>query len=1293
MEEEEESPSPSSFECSEGHRSSVCLPTEHGGSICLICFSNLITNPHSLTFHVSYALSQLFVALSHPPFLHSLLSFHPHLLVSPLVSALSLFDDLPIARQLFDLISALSSSHPSYSISRDFLVTVSHHISFRALAWTPRHVHMLHCFGILLNCSVNTPYDQINDKEALLSNLVAGLQLPSEEIRGEILYVLYKLSNHPCANEHDDGADYLFTFCPKLLHLSLEALVKTQDDTVRLNCVAFLAILARKGFFENAYAYDMSSISSDEADNFMQTTDQGIDGPPLNSLFAEAIKGPLLSSDRQVQISTLDLIFHYLSWGAAPSSKQIQLLLKENIVDYVFEILRLSECKDPVVSSCLQVLDLFSTAEKGFIERLVVGFPTLIPILRYVSEVPFYPAQHQMLKLIQNGISDCPGIISTSHMEELVTALTMMLKRNTDGEIGMSTETFILICSILAVLLKSPSFYGTANLVTSVEEAASHAILACLDMSEKDSSQILHALYLLKEAYGYNGHEEITDKLCIVQLHSCILNICTSHILPWITTVASEVDEEVILGIFETFQFMLLRDSDAQATQFAKILVKSSWFSLAFGCLGLFPTEKMKLRVYLMLSSLADILLGNDTGQSIRNAALDLPTDPIDLLFLLGQKASQNLQLSGCQHAVFAILHTSSLYNDRFADEKSVLVSLEQYILVNSNDAIDTLMMMRLVNLYGLYRSIAEMDYRIPHSPEAERILFNLVTENEWDLPSSRIHLMSLKWFFQQEKLIKPLSYQMLKFCQSNDSCGTQMVVQGEMDHTINMQIIAELATSEDNYAAKVFVCILTELVEVESLNNDITAILNLLTTIISVSPAVANQLYLNGVSNVIRNIYYGSNLFSSPQASVATSVLVFCILRTVHPEVLQDDEPWLPVTVKLIDCLTFTTEEKTWSVEGLRAVAIFCLILHQSSHNVLLGASKAIVCNPSLASMINSAIHEACSMGPALSDCNEGTSIGGTLIFALLLYYFSLRSLQVSLPHAVDWKILLNPSCKKQPISIISIFCDDLCRLMYFGCPLVKLVASYCLLEFLKLLSVQRNTEDAEIKCSVGVLSSMAAILEGMMFDNDIRVSIKSSLCLSVISGWEELGIKKTSVIADNAWCRLIVDEMAMSLAVPCLASKSFTNFHKPAVHVTVALLKLPNVPQWIRTVFDNPCILGIIKNISSSNVSSEMVLLLRQLVKSEFLKAEQIAALNRVLQECRNHIYAEDARNDCADEHMERKTGYTDDVGDICEYLILLMSSETETEDESVGFQNGKKRLLEEIEMYFKTLTVVDN
>ncbi|KAI8556318.1 hypothetical protein RHMOL_Rhmol05G0243500 [Rhododendron molle] len=85
----------------------------------------------------------------------------------------------------------------------------------------------------------------------------------------------------------------------------------------------------------------------------MRTTEDVIDGSRLNSLFAEAVKTPLLSSDSEVQVKTLDLIFLYLSWEGGSGTK-IRVFVEENIADYAFEILRLSGCKDPAVTSCLQ---------------------------------------------------------------------------------------------------------------------------------------------------------------------------------------------------------------------------------------------------------------------------------------------------------------------------------------------------------------------------------------------------------------------------------------------------------------------------------------------------------------------------------------------------------------------------------------------------------------------------------------------------------------------------------------------------------------------------------------------------------------------------------------------------------------------------------------------------------------------------------------------------------------------------------------------------------------------------
>lgn len=99
-------------------------------------------------------------------------------------------------------------------------------------------------------------------------------------------------------------------------------------------------MLARRHLLREECAYDTSNMSSYGQVNSKEIED-GTKGTSLVNLFAEAIKGPLLSSDSQVQIGTLDLLFHYLS-SVGTSAYQIEVLVEENIADYLFEILRLS---------------------------------------------------------------------------------------------------------------------------------------------------------------------------------------------------------------------------------------------------------------------------------------------------------------------------------------------------------------------------------------------------------------------------------------------------------------------------------------------------------------------------------------------------------------------------------------------------------------------------------------------------------------------------------------------------------------------------------------------------------------------------------------------------------------------------------------------------------------------------------------------------------------------------------------------------------------------------------------
>ncbi|KAK6944558.1 hypothetical protein RJ641_025660 [Dillenia turbinata] len=1274
--------------CSQGHQPSLKLQTVEGGTICLLCFSNLISDSSSPTFHVTYALSQLSQALSQPQFLQSLLMFHSHFLISPLLRALSSFDDDPIADQITNLIVRLSESGGS-SVFGDFLMRITDQLSSGSLAWSRRQVYTLHCLGILLKCQTVNPQAHIRDLDALISNLVEGLELPSEEIRGEILFVLYKLSNLNFAPGENDVAGVFLSFSPTLFRLSLDALVKTQSDAVWLNCVGLLTVLIKRGFLESASVNVKKYSDPCGVDDFMQVKEWGVHESPLNSLFAEAIKGPLLSSDNQVQISTLNFILLLLSRDVNPVSLA-QVLVQENIADYVFEILRLSELKDPAISSCVQVLDLLSADEQSFRHRLAIGFTTLIPVLNYVASVPFHPIQTCLLKVVWNFISNCPGAVSVSHLEELCVALSGMVRRYGDGGMGMPPETFIIACSIFVALMKSPSSHGSSAFAASIQEASKLAILSCLKLSEKDPLQFLHSLYLLKEAYEFTHRENDNSNSSVLELRSCVLNVCETYILPWLLTAIHEVeDEETILGVLETFHSILVLDSDFQVTKFANSMISSSWFSFSFECLGLFPTERLKCRVFQILSSMVDVTMGNDSGQPIRDASSHLPSDPTDMLFLLGQKSLDNLELQLCQYAVLLILHISSLYDERLADDKLVLASLEQYILINGNNFVyemtESSVLEQLVNLYGLYRGLGKLSYQIPYSLEAEKVLFQMLFEKEWDLASIRIHSKSLKWLFQQDKIVKPLFHQILKFCRCYSSDGSNIVIHSNGNQNLDVYAIAKLVVEADNFAATLLVSLLSQLLESEGQWHEIGSVLNLMTIIINIFPTAADQLCLHGLVNTVHSTYYLNN-HSSSQTSMAILLLLFNILRSVHSAVLSDSEAWLAVTTKLIDSVLATVTVDNWNMESLLTASILSLVLHHSSNQSLVEASKAILINTSLASIIKNTTCAACSAGPILTDHDEGTSTGETLVYILLLQYFSLRSLNAVLPGQVDWQYFLDSSEEMQPF-LISIPCHDLCRLMHFGAPPVKLVASYCLLELFTIISNEKNVEK-EFKCSKEYLNSIMAVLEGFVFYDDVRVALNCALCLSMYLEWEILDVQDIRITAQDHWCRLIIGEMTMSLAVPHLASKSNLNHQKPALHVALALLKGRRPPTWMRSVIDDTCITGMIENLSAGNMSVEIVLLFQELQRNGFLKMEHVGNLNRVFQACRRHSYSS-AQDGCVEEHAEKVIAFPGDMRKVCQFLIHLMSSGSSSIMNPGGTRGEKKRLLDEIEIFFSSLT----
>lgn len=286
-------------------------------------------------------------------------------------------------------------------------------------------------------------------------------------------------------------------------------------------------------------------------------------------------------------------------------------------------------------------------------------------MLHYVGEVPCHPFQIQTLKLVSSCISDFPGIASSSQVQEIALVLKMMLERYYSQEMGLFPDAFAIICSVFVSLMKTPSFAETPDVFKSLQDSLRHAVLVCLSLPEKDSTQISHAVYLLNEVYAYCTSPTSINNTGCIELRQCVIDVCVSHLLPWFLSDVNEVNEELILGIMESFHSILLQNSDVQAMEFAEILVSADWFSFAFGCLGNFSSDKMKQRVYQMLSSLVDVLHRQKLGSHIRDALFCLPSDPQDLLFLLGQDSSNNQELASCQFAALVIFHTGWIHNDR----------------------------------------------------------------------------------------------------------------------------------------------------------------------------------------------------------------------------------------------------------------------------------------------------------------------------------------------------------------------------------------------------------------------------------------------------------------------------------------------------------------------------------------------------------------------------------------------------------------------------------------------------
>lgn len=86
-------------------------------------------------------------------------------------------------------------------------------------------------------------------------------------------------------------------------------------------------------------------------------------------------------------------------------------------------------------------------------------------------------------------------------------------------------------------------------------------------------------------------------------------------------------------------------------------------------------------------------------------------------------------------------------------------------------------------------------------------------------------------------------------------------------------------------------------------------------------------------------------------------------------------------------------------------------------------------------------------------------------------------------------------------------------------------------------------------------------------------------------------------------------------------------------------AFLKPQEVPECVRSVFDDICITSIGQNLAANNWFTKIVLLYRALSNSEFLNTEQIP---------RKQKYTDNGEDESADKHKKKVVTIPDDLGE---------------------------------------------
>ncbi|KAI5078441.1 hypothetical protein GOP47_0006112 [Adiantum capillus-veneris] len=1258
--------------CTQSHSPSLQLSTDEGGSICLMCFVKLLSDHSAFLTHKLYAVSEFRQALNGPSFCANFFGHHSHFVVSPLSEALAHCRDKSsscLAKALMELILDLCKLYSSVgtevphsdpaSLLYDFVLHIIMEISSSSsLSYSAGQRNSLHVLGRLLDSYRH--YDNvlpaaIQSYPDFLANLIAGLVVPGDQLRGELLFLLYKVSSF------EGGIEQLLPFLSELTNAAINILEKTENDELRINCIALLSTMAQQSVI--SIRFQQTNVDAEAVPEHRND---------FARAFAEALKGSLISSDSQVQVAALQLLFYMCSPDKAFIS-DLQILIEEGIMDYLFEILRVCENTLDIVVWSVRILRMLSEAKQAFTQRFALGLETASWILERSTETSMPVLQPDLLILIDLGLNNYPGAISRVSAERLLHILTAIIKNHNGDTLGLGQDSFISACSALLALLGLPCTPSIQEVHSLVNSAVSSTFMsvAAAGLVGLDCRMFQYAVLLLKGAFVFSlKAQEPVD----CSFSDTLISIVEKVLLPCFLKSLSIIDnEDTVFAILEVLFLMIDEPSLLASARLGSILATASWFSVTYELMARFPARRIKDLIMNLLGSMICKLESGTLDENVKQQFTQLPSDPQESLVLLALSSIHDDQLKLIQFAVIKVLYFSHIYGDRFAEDSHVLAFLEQYLLMNfstpnllmnfstpNQGSCSSCIFNQLLYIYILTINTA-ISCGLTYSLEAESLLASLVEQYQHNIISPNMHRSVFVWLIRTQSLESFMVASMIDRIKTlsrgeqgnKEKITTYPRIVDQEDgqpEDINFFLVA---IEEEDCCGLFFARVLDEVLA-SQIEDDINTVVGCYIKLVKLSAVAANQLCLSGIVSNIRSwlAIYGARL---PKIHSCLFELLYQLLCAVDHDRALDEESWGLLVNQFVhplaDKLNFFGDTDA-DEELFSLLSLMGLILHKSIENTgfLAQASRIILSHEQLQNSIRSHLNKfgarGCNLLNLVAESMDGKVLACILAFHLLCLRCAINTLRPThcisrLAHSFAQPLEEDPHPGSLynlvlPRSIEQV--EHLCRLLYFGSNFVKSLASSCLAEAFNWLTQpgtdQSSLETPDARRCPEVLQSILMVLQGSVLNGSEVVCRNSSFCLYSLLVDTNLSLHEKAIIFGSPWHRFLVEDFVLAVS----ARDSASTLDPSAIYIAIGMLKQSVSPTWTKSVL-SPCISAIISCLTAQTVSPATIVLLKELHGKGWLQVQHLEMIYRTLQTTRKIVYEEHANLDCSGFYCDQR------------------------------------------------------